>query len=287
MGRSRGGAVVGQDEAVYAQVPWWTPRTRGLVRAGRRLTADLRRWPDFIVIGAQRAGTTSLYDWLVEHPRIAPALVKEVHYFDTRYNASERWYRSNFPLRRLGRMTGEASPYMLFHPLAPERAARDLPPTTRFIVLLREPVQRAISAYWLHRRQGTEPKSFPEAIAAEDDRLAGQDERVRRGEPSKQHQLFSYVARGRYAEQLERWFSHVDRERLLVLTSEDLFSSPVTSHEILAWLGLPGFDRPFPQSNAAPRHEDTDPDVIAALRHRFEPDNRRLEELLGRELWRL
>jgi hypothetical protein len=278
--------VVGQDEAVHDQAQWWT-HTQGLVTvAGRLLTADLRRWPDFIIIGAQRAGTTSLYNWLVEHPRIAPARVKEIHYFDVGYTATERWYRSNFPLRRPGRMTGEATPYMLFHPLAPERAARDLPSTTRFIVLLREPIQRAISAYWLHRRQGTEEKSFPDAIAAEDDRLAGQDERVRRGEPSKNHQLYSYVARGRYAEQLERWFSHVDRERLLVLTSEDLFSSPVASHEILAWLGLPAFDRSLPQKNVAPRLEDTDPDVIAALRHRFEPDNRRLEELLGRELWR-
>ncbi len=284
---SPGGAVEGRDETVHDPVPGpLSQAPRLVVKAGRRLTADLRRWPDFVIIGAQRAGTTSLYDWLVEHPRVGAPRSKEVHYFDIKYGATERWYRSNFPLRRSGRMTGEASPYMLFHPLAPERAARDLPATTKFIVLLREPVQRAISAYWLNRQEDTERKPFRDAIEAEEQRLAGQDELVRRGERSKRHQFYSYVARGRYAEQLQRWFSHVDRDRLLVVTSEDLFSSPATAAEILAWLDLPAFDRPFPQANAASRHADADADVVAALRRRFEPYNRELEELLGRQLWR-
>lgn len=286
VGKSRGGAVEGRDETVHGPAPGRLSQPQRLViKAGRRLTADLRRWPDFIIIGAQRAGTTSLFDWLVQHPRVGAPRSKEVHYFDIKYGATERWYRSNFPLRRSGRMTGEASPYMLFHPLAPERAARDLPPTTKFIVLLREPVQRAISAYWLNRQERTEQKSLPDAIEAEALRLAGQDELVRRGERSKRHQFYSYVARGRYAEQLQRWYSHVDRDRLLVVTSEDLFSSSATAAQILAWLDLPAFDRPFPQSNAAPRLADADADVAAALRRQFETSNRELEELLGRQLW--
>src|SRR5581483_4847486 len=109
--------------------------------------------PDFVILGTQRGGTTSLYRWLVSHPDVAPAMKKEVHYFDDHYHHGLRWYRAHFPVRRAGRITGESSPYMLFHPLAPERAAADLPDRTRFIVLLREPAESAISQYWQWRRR--------------------------------------------------------------------------------------------------------------------------------------
>jgi len=277
--------VEGQGAAVDNRVARRPPSAaRLVVKAGRRLTADLRLWPDFIIIGAQRAGTTSLYNWLVDHPRVV-ARVKEVHYFDVKYGASERWYRANFPLRRGDRMTGEASPYMLFHPLVPERVARDLPPTTRFIVLLRDPVQRAISAYWFNRQMNWDKKSFRVAMETEVERLAGHEERVRNGERSLNHQLFSYAARGHYAEQLRRWFSHIDRERLLIVKSEDLFSSPVAADEILTWLGLSPFDRPFPQTNMAVRPEDGDADIVAGLERHLEPHNEGLEKLLGRRFW--
>ena len=93
--------------------------------------------PDFVIVGAARSGTTSLYRWLGSHPDVAPAWKKEIHYFDEYHGHGRRWYRAHFPFRHRGRITGEASPYMLFHPLAPDRAARELPPSTKFIVILR------------------------------------------------------------------------------------------------------------------------------------------------------
>src|SRR5436309_16134274 len=104
--------------------------------------------PDFIVIGAQKSGTGSLYAYLNGHPDVAGARVKEVHYFDLHYHRGVDWYLDQFPDEAAARprCTGEASPYYLFHPHAPRRAF-DLVPDARLIALLRDPVDRAISHY--------------------------------------------------------------------------------------------------------------------------------------------
>src|SRR6185295_9772010 len=137
-------------------------------------------------------------------------------------------------------ISGEATPYYLLHPLVPERVARTLP-DIRLIVLLREPVERAYSHYQLMRRERREPLSFPEAIAAEEKRLAGEVERIV-ADPSyrsRKHRNFSYVTRGLYADQLDHWLEHFPREQLLVLRAEDLLASPAETYaEVLAFLDL-------------------------------------------------
>ena len=110
--------------------------------------------PHFLIIGAQKAGTTSLASYLAAHPGVVPSKRKEVHFFDLNYEKGVDWYRSHFPIARgqglrrrmRGRrmLTGEASPYYIFHPLAASRAF-DLLPAARVIVLLRNPVDRAYS----------------------------------------------------------------------------------------------------------------------------------------------
>ncbi len=122
----------------------------------RRLTSGSRRLPDFIILGAQRAGTSSLYYYLSQHPQILPAVRKELHFFDDHYRRGLGWYRSQFPTRGArGTITGEATPYYLSHPHAPARIQRLLP-QARLIVLLRNPVERAISHYFFevsHQRE--------------------------------------------------------------------------------------------------------------------------------------
>jgi hypothetical protein len=252
----------------------------------RYVTADFRPLPDFVILGTQRGGTTSLYQWLSSHPGVAPALKKEVHYFDFFYDRGIRWYRSNFPYRRRGRITGEASPYMLFHPLAPERAAKDLPERTRFIVLLREPVQRAISNYWYWKKINYgETESFERAIALEPERMAVENERALRGENSIGHVTYSYMARGEYATQLRRWFDAVGRDRILILESEQIYADPLTLTRVLDWLGLPPHHVPYRSDNSADRQDDMSPALLDQLHEHFEPHNRELFELLGYELW--
>jgi hypothetical protein len=134
-------------------------------------TASSRPLPTFLVIGTKRGGTTSLWNWLLKHPAVAPQFpaaqqIKSPHYFDINFWRGEQWYRSHFPTQRaLDRLAtsvggrpavGEASPYYMFHPAAPQRVA-ELMPDVRLIVLLRDPVARAYSNFAERRGSGAEP----------------------------------------------------------------------------------------------------------------------------------
>jgi Sulfotransferase domain len=242
--------------------------------------------PDLVIIGAQRSGTTSLHAWLCSHPKVAPFQIDEVHFFDgAKYNRGLRWYRAQLPMRVRFRCQVEASPYMLLHPLAPERAARDLPAESRFVALLREPVERALSHYWRNRKVGRENESFAEALKSEDERLRGSLDALRRGEASHAHRWFSYRTRGLYAEQLERWFGAVGRDRVMVIESERIFRDPQVSAGVLQWCGLPPSTVPYPSFNAIPRVATETAEAAAELRTWFEPHNEALFELLGCRLW--
>lgn len=277
------GEVKRRDKVPYAEQD--SRRPSFPETAWRYATANLRALPDFVILGTQRGGTSSLYQWLCAHPAFDPPLRKEIHYFDVHYHKGTRWYRAHFPFAQRGRITGEASPYMLFHPLAPARAARDLPTSTRFIVLLRNPVERAISHYWLSRNSMTwEKETLERGIELESQRLAAEIPKVLRGERSFGHATFSYVARGEYASQLRRWFDAVGRERILVLESEKLNREPEGSG-VLQWLGLDPHSAPFPAVNRTARFAESPPEVIARLQEHFAPYNCELFELLGYELW--
>ncbi|MGH3138604.1 MAG: sulfotransferase, partial [Gaiellales bacterium] len=128
----------------------------------RMVNAGSRPLPDFLIIGAQRCGTTSLYRYLEKHPQvIGAAPSKGVHYFDVHHERSLRWYRAHFPTRRRrdraggGAVTGEASPYYVFHPHGPDRV-RAAVPNVRLILMLRDPVIRAFSQYQQEYARGFE-----------------------------------------------------------------------------------------------------------------------------------
>jgi hypothetical protein len=257
----------------------------GAQRRWRSASAGARTLPDVVILGTQRGGTTSLFNWLAGHRGVAPSTTKEVHYFDRHYARGERWYRTHFPLRLDRRLAIEATPYLLFHPLAPQRVARDLPSTTRFIVLLREPGQRAISHYWHSVRIKAEEEPLVRALSLEDQRLAGTEEIVAAGGESFAHRNFSYRARGHYAEQLRRWFALIDRDRFLIVRSEDLFDDRGGPARVVQWLGLSPLDTPFPATNDAPRADTEGDAVTEELRRHFGPSNDDLFDLLGTRLW--
>ena len=102
---------------------------RNVVWTYGKATARLRPLPDFLILGAQKAGTTALYAYLRQHPDVTGPVWKEVSFFDRHWARGDAWYRGNFPLRVRARAAavGEASPSYLFHPLAPARAASLVP----------------------------------------------------------------------------------------------------------------------------------------------------------------
>ncbi|WP_184080524.1 sulfotransferase family protein [Nocardiopsis mwathae] len=251
-------------------------------------TRTARALPTFLIVGAQRCGTTSLFKALVQHPQVAgPVLRKGVHYFDTAYGRGAGWYRGHFPTRAATRArggrprieVGESSPYYLFHPLAAERIARDLP-GVKVIVLLRDPVERAYSAHSHERARGFETAAFERALDLEEERLAGEEARLRAdpGARSHAHQHHGYLARGRYALQLLRLEEHLGRDRMHVMESEDFFATPEPVFaEVERFLGIPHADGiRFDRHNARPRA-----DMSEALRRRLTDYFARADEQLA------
>ena len=296
---ARAGSRVGQELADRLTVRLSMRTRRRLARARldlRRPTATLRLLPDFLVIGAQRCGTSSLYKYLGRHPEVVPSLRKEIEYFTFHYHRGENWYRAHFPLRlrreylRLrgrGLQTFEASPDYLFDPRVPGRAA-ELIPDARLIALLRNPIDRAFSHYQHAVRLGQEPLAFEEAIEREPERLAGEWDRLLADPayPARDLGRYSYVARGIYVDQLARWMERFPRRRILVVRSEDLYErAPQTFAGILDFLELPEWQpAEFRNYSYAERSRPDGPAMPEADRSRLEeifaPHNRRLYELL-------
>ena len=251
-----------------------------------RATSRWRPLPDFLVLGAQKAGTTALYAYLRWHPGITGPSWKEVSFFDRHWWRGPAWYRGQFPLRTGSRLVGEASPSYLFHPLAPERV-RALVPEARLVALVRDPVARAYSHYQHEVALGREPLSFEDALAAEPERTRGEEAKLV-ADPKAFSRAWwdhTYVARGLYADQLERWLEVFPREQLLVVRSEDLGERPGETYaEILAFLGAaPHALREYPRIFGR-EYADMPPETRLTLAARFAEPNRRLEALLGRDL---
>ena len=259
--------------------------------------------PSFLIIGAQRAGTTSLFRYLQEHPEVAwpratkreAAWSKEIHFFDDRYWRGVAWYRGFFPLeatQRVARVFGrnllacEASPSYLFHPAVPERVKETLP-DGKFIAILRNPVDRAYSHHRLMMRSKREHLSFEDALAAEEERLTEERPRVDVNKPkhrSDRYRHHAYVAKGLYVEQLERWLEHFPREQLLVLSTEEFAEDPEGTYgTVLSFFGLkPHKQAEFPLYNRLPA-QPMNPETRARLEERFAEPNERLARLLGRD----
>jgi Sulfotransferase domain len=263
----------------------------------RGISSPMRLLPNFLIIGTQRGGTTSLYHYLKTHPCIAPATSKDTHFFDKKFSKGLSWYRGHFPTRlekfcaehllRRPFVTGEASSSYLFHPHVPKRVARVLP-QVKLIVLLRNPVDRAYSQYYHAIELGHETFSFEEAIQYEQERTARELEKILADEHyySQAHKHLSYLSRGIYVDQLQAWMSLFPREQFLILKSEDFYADPATIvNQVLDFLNLPQLEAQLSKGAYKQYNNNTYPKMDAGLRKRlvdyFEPHNARLYDLLG------
>lgn len=266
------------------------------------------RLPDFLIIGAMKAGTSSLAKYLGAHPNVFMATEKEIHFFDLHYKRGLDWYATRFASARAEQQLGEATPIYMYDREAFGRLAAALP-EVRLIVILRNPIDRAYSHYWRAvEHRGEETLSFEAALSAESERVAHLT-----GFPAAQ---LAYAARGRYAEQLEMVFRRFPRERVLVLRFENLINQSeetfrLACHHIgvsesfvpegLGRVHLPGngvrsltlhrlfrmipgrLRVPFRLLNRTKGYPPMNPDTRARLVEEFRPWNARLGALLGED----
>ena len=196
------------------------------------------RLPDFLGLGVQKGGTTTLHTLLAAHPQLMLPQKKELHFFTHRYWRGKRWYGRQFRAATPDQKCGEITPYYLFHPLVAERIQRCCP-KARLIVLLRDPVERALSQLFHSQRFGLELLPLERALAAEPERLRTAERALKRRQRHKSHQEHSYVARSRYELQLQGYEQLFPRDQLWIGRSEDLFERPEwVWRELLQWLEL-------------------------------------------------
>ena len=259
-------------------------------KAALQLGVTNRKLPHTLIIGAQKSGTSSLFNYLNRHSReFVEPWRKEIHYFDHHYQKSRAWYKAHFPKRDEGKtVTGEATPYYIFHPDVPRRVYK-LIPDVRLIVILRDPLKRAWSHYNFQNRtnrsRASNDLSFREAIAKEADILAGEHEKLVQdpGYYSYKHQYYSYISRGIYHRQLSRWLQYFSRDQLYVTFFQDFFDDP--QHELpklIDFLDLTMTEEPVEnrQLNQT-SYPDMPEDLYDELRKFYHPHNLELEKLLG------
>ena len=182
--------------------------------------------PNFLIIGAMRSGTTSLFHYLRGHPDVFMPRVKDTRYFDLHFSKGLEWYKAQFSGANGQRAVGEASPAYMSFEEAPARMAQVIP-QARLIAILRNPVDRAYSHYWHNQARGREPLGFVDAIAAEPERIASA------GPTQRRDHNYSYLNRGRYLAQLQRVCQYYPREALQVLLFEDFRDAPLQTFQSL------------------------------------------------------
>lgn len=242
--------------------------------------------PDFLIIGAQKAGSTNFWWMLDQHPEISMTPRKELHYFQRHVDYPDHeWYRNNFVDD--GRITGEATPSYCFWPGAIERIYK-YNPDIKLIMILRDPVKRAISQYWMEFQGNHEHLSIEDALVKMSDRQFSEHS------ITWQHILYhhSYLERGIYHVQLDRVLEFFPKEQLYVELLEQLIAIPsIVMEGIVQFLDLDDTQWNFSTKHARNegKYPETQPVLLNRLYHLFETPNRMLKEKYGieTEMWRL
>ena len=289
--------VCGKGGGRAGQADFWPFQRRprlavaGSKKRLRAATSFMRSLPDFVVIGAAKSGTTSLYEMICRHPRVLPAVRKEINYFDDprMHERGALWYRQHFPTvfeKRLPRakLTGEATPSYFPHPAAPARAARAVP-RAKLVLALRNPADRAYSHYNMRLRRGRECMTFEDALEYEERRTAWDRERSAADPRHKAYRSYNYgyAEGGRYAEHLERWLAHFAAENILTVEADRMKrDGQAALDEVYSFLGLEPFGAGAPaalnEGSYAPMKEATREKLLDY----FRPHNERLYSVIGR-----
>lgn len=246
------------------------------------VSAPLRAMPHFLIIGAAKAGTTSLDRYLRAHPQVYRRK-GEIHYFDEHSERSTLWYRSNFGFAFSSKLSCDKIPNYLLLPGAAQRLAQ-LSPNAKLIILVRNPIDRAYSHYQHHQRSKTPNYvSFEEVIKPE----LQKPTIVPKSLPVSYEiiRYRSYLARGYYAVQIQMWLDYFQKEQMFIIKSEIFFKNPAeVTAEVCHFLGI--YDQILQQIEYRPRNvggyqSEIASDIYQQLQEHFAPHNQKLCELTG------
>lgn len=259
------------------------------------LTAPFRILPSFFIAGVQKGGTTSLSNYLQQHPQIIPAQRKDIFYFNNPLHHAKgiSWYKAHFALKTykwlydkrngVDAITFDSTPNYFEAPHAAEQIHRDFR-DAKIILLLRNPVDRAWSSYQMAKRFGFEELSFEEALALEEKRLTSEEKKT---EKNQHHnyvfQRLSYKKRGIYIHYIKKWVELYPSKNLLILKSEDLFEKPQEIYDRTTdFLGLKRYNNvKFENFNPGGYSDGMKTETRKELSHFYEPYNQELYRLLG------
>lgn len=243
------------------------------------------RGPNFMIIGAQKCGTTSLEGYMSEHPQIIRAIKKEIHFWAWHVNRGIDWYLSHFPHipPESGYMTGEATPNYLeqLANLNSIQRIYDHFPQIKLLVVLRNPIDRAFSQYHHWCRLQWEKRSFNEAVEEELSLLEATPSKPQ-GEANYWQNTFGYIGRGVYIEFLQKWLDIFPRQQFLILDSHTFYTQTTeTLEKVWHFLDLPSHQLTnYRKMNAGSYKQSIPPEIRSKLQEYFAPHNARLEEFL-------
>jgi len=268
------------------------PKIYAIYKQGifRYLSSSFRILPDFLIIGAVKSGTSSLYDYIILHPEIFSALRKETKFFDVDFKLGINMYKSNFPtplyrfiVRKLQKkkfLTGEATPGYIHNPHCAKRV-HDYLPNVKLIIILRNPIDRAYSDYQMRIRAKHETKSFEDSIKEEEKKLS-ESEKILENENYSQYgaEFRPYLSRGNYYEQIKPWRELFPKENFLILKTEDLEKDhQKTLNHVFKFLGLKEMEiSDFTRKNVA-KYAEMNLETRKHLIEHFKPQNEKLKEL--------
>ena len=261
----------------------------------RSFTSNSRILPDFIIIGESKCGTTSLYNYMIQHPAIKPALSKEINFFNWSYDKPQNWYSAHFPTKfkkKLSKnickkpfLTGEATPLYLFNSQVPKRIF-DTIPNVKIIVVLRNPVDRAYSHYQdLGVRLGGEKRMFDDAIRTELKILKEKNYVITDYDGNFTDRLYQYVTRGIYLDHLKIWMDVYPLKQFLILNTEELENNPAEIlNNVFKFLSLPDYGKiNFEEKYNVTKYKPMNEQSRKLLEEFFKPYNERLYKFLKRD----
>jgi tetratricopeptide (TPR) repeat protein len=238
--------------------------------------------PNFLIIGIGKGGTSSLYHYIIQNPRILPAIKKEIHFFNQNFEKGLDWYLSHFPPipKPSTFLTGEATPWYLVSFDAEKRIV-SIFPDIKLIIVLRNPIFRAFSQYQMQLKLGVEQRCFHTVIASEIETIGNlaspSQADFNYWQSEKGCLLFSL-----YVYFIEKWMAVFPREQFLILQSEDFYTNPsATLTQVFEFLGVPDYALPEYRNYNPGSYNPISDDLRQRLADFFRPHNQKLEEYLG------